>query len=249
MRVRAKIVICLLLCGVPLVLFAQRPASVQGEFLYKKANYASIFLHSDGWGVSYFNWRHKTYKRKVLFGVDVLNMKHPKEVKSFNVFNENSKGYVFGKLNYLYVIRPQFGYKKLLYDKLRPSGVEISYILTAGPSVGIARPVYLEILKFDQFVGIVPVEEKYNPEAHNIFNIYGRARGGKGWGEIKFHPGLFAKAGLNFEYGVDSDGIKSMEVGVTADVFPTRIPLMANIDNKVVFVSFYIALQIGKKDF
>ncbi|MFN3916959.1 MAG: hypothetical protein ACK4K0_04370 [Flavobacteriales bacterium] len=249
MRTTAKILLTFILLNAFHV-FAQLPAVEQGEFLYKKADYASVFLHSDGWGVSCFKWKSKTYLKKTLYGVDILNMKHPKEVKSYNVFNESSRGYVYGKLNYFYIIRPQIGVRKVAYEKLRSSGVEISYVLTGGPSLGFARPVYLEILKFDQginFSGVV--EERYDPEAHNTFNIYGRARGGRGWGEVRIHPGAFVKAGLNFEYGYESDGIKSLELGATLDAYPTRVPMMAYNNDKIFFLSFYIGLQIGKKYF
>ena len=180
-------------------------------------------------------------------------MKHEKEIKSFNPVYDNSKSYVYGKLNSFFVIRPGIGRKKILTDKLRQSGVQVGYTWGLGLSGGITKPVYLEIgypsIPYDYLA-----VERYDPDRHYFDDIYGRASGLNGLEELKFYPGAFAKFALNFEYSNEKDRLKGLEVGAVLDAYPSRIPIMAEnvgelegIQNENLFLNFYINLFIGKK--
>jgi hypothetical protein len=80
--------------------------------------------------------------------------------------------------------------------------------------------------------------EKYDYKEHFTDNIYGRGPFSKGLNHLKFHPGIYAKAGFNFEYGSDDRSLKALEAGVCLDIYPKPIQMMAFNDNNFYFVSF-----------
>jgi hypothetical protein len=170
-------------------------------------------------------------------------MKHPKEIKVTNRNYENSKPFVFGKLNFLMLFRGGVGMQRTLYSRGRHNGVEIRYLYSGGLTAGITKPVYLEIIKPDQ----LPQAEQYDPNKHDVFNIFGRAAFTYGFDKLKLYPGAYGKFGVSFEYGSGSTDVKTIETGVFADVFVREIPIMAYTENKSYFINLYVALTWGGK--
>ena len=227
---------------------AQIPAEQQNYARFTKEVWGGVNLHTQGIGISLNYAKFKTYKKKLFYTLDVVGMQHEKEYKIFGSIDENAKRYVYGKLNSFYVIRPGIGKRKMFFEKLRDNGMQISINWSIGPSIGITKPVYLEVLKIDQFGQVIGNSiEKYDPESHNLYNIYGRGPWSRGLSEAKFHPGGFAKLGLEFEYSNERGLIKALEIGTILDVYPWRIPIMTNLDNPFIFPTLFINLMFGAK--
>ena len=237
---------CMLLLGLVMKFPAQLPAEQNNKAGFRKSAYGGLIMHTQGLGLNLYFSKFKTADTKKLFAFDIVSMKHPKEVKSFGVIDENAKGFVFGKLNSLYVLRLGLGRKRILYEKLREQAVEISYFWIAGASIGMAKPVYLEVFNI---VGELIQVERYDPEKHNLTNIFGRGPAARGISEIKFYPGVCLKLGVTFEYSGYRSGIKAIEVGGVFDAYPQRIPIMTKTKNNFLYPSLYINLLFGKKYF
>ncbi len=225
------------------------------RILYKKEAYGGFTAHGDGWGVNFTMAHHRTARMRWTWGVELVGMKHPKEVKSFNPYYEDSRGYFFGKLNSLLLLRPTYGRKVQITDKLRKSGVEVNYVWGIGPSIGLLKPVYLQI-GYDELgaMGNYPFStitiERYDPYVHTVDAIFGRASWFKGVNEMGLAPGVFGRFGFNFEYAGPATGIKALEVGVSVDAFAQPVPIMAElegVENKQFFLEFYLQLLFGKK--
>ncbi len=218
--------------------------------LYHSEVVGGFTAHGDGWGLCFYNAKYTTAKKRRLLGVEVVGMKHPKEVKSFNPYYEDSRGYFYGKTNSFLVVRPMFGSKIRLAEKIRSRGVEVNLVWGVGPSLGLLKPVYLEIGK----PGIpyeVIVVERYDPAVHSVNNIFGRASWFKGVDEMQLRPGAFGRFAFNFEHATTGTGVKAIEVGVTLDAYLEEVPIMAEVDgveNKQFFLEFYLSLQFGKKN-
>lgn len=230
---------------------AQQPEQEEVGFVYKSEAVGGLIIHTNGWGLSFRYGRQKTYLNKTSYGLDLVNMRHPKEVKVFNPGYDDGKGYYYGKLNSVMVLRPSFGFRKVLFQKKRDQGVEVGFNAAIGPSLAFLKPVYLRIIipSSDPYQEPDIVEEKYDPNIHHIDNIYGRASGMKGLNETKIVPGGFVKFGLHFEYSPEEDGIKALEVGVIGDVYPKEIQIMANNQNNYYFLTLYVNLIFGRKYF
>ena len=196
-----------------------------------------------------------------MFEVEIVEMKSPKEYKISNPNFSNSRRYVYGKMNNVYLMRFGYGAQKLLNDKPYWGGIEVRFFYYGGIDIALAKPVYLYIANYykqgDQIYYNITTE-KYNPAIHYPYrvivgtpsrdlDIYGKAPVYKGIGEIKPYPGIYAKLGFNFEYGTLNQKIRALEVGATADVFPKAIPIMAANDPIHLFVNVYISFYFGKR--
>jgi hypothetical protein len=224
--------------------------------LYNKLRQIGINLNTNGFGLSTTFGRYTDATHLWIFGGDLLFVKHEKETKTWNPVNDpNARPYFYGKLNNFYVLRAQIGRKKIITEKLRRSGVQISHHWSIGPSFGFTKPVYLEIVYMTEPNNQPYLEvEKFDPDLHYIDNIYGRASSLRGFDELKFQPGAFGKFSFTFEYSNERERLKGIEAGIAADAFTRRIPIMAIYDdestnpkNHQLFLSLYLNFFIGTK--
>ncbi len=238
------------------VLFAQKGEDNEtrlkkGEdlnMLYRNEGSFGLFIHSAGGvGLSYRRGYHVTANRNRMFEVEVQNFKHPKEIKSMTAAKANAKGFVYGKLNSFLIFRPGVGYQNVLYQKTDKKSVEIRASYYIGGIINFAKPVYLLIRnnQNDQTIST----ERYDPARDSLTNIYGKADFFYGMENTKIYPGGYAKFALSFEYSNRYNGIKAIETGVIADVYPQVLPMMAYINNQQIYVELYLKMIWGKKWF
>jgi hypothetical protein len=202
--------------------------TILDQVLLRKKMAGGIVLHSRGWGIQFAKGRNITYFKSVMWEVNAVSMKSPKQFKMYYPFDSNSKGYFYGKLNQVYVIRGGIGIDKMLNRKPYWGGVELRLLAFGGLSMAITKPIYLNIVYYNaSFFNREIVIEKYDPTRHFPDNIYGRASFSRGLGELKFYPGVYGKVGMNFEYGQFNSKVKSAEIGVVFEFFPIPVPIMA----------------------
>lgn len=233
---------------------AQSVYDDEGRTLYAREVYGGPIAHGDGWGGQFWYGKYRTAADRHLLGFEIVGMKHPKEIKSYNPYYEDSRGYFYGKSNSLLIFRPGYGRKHRITEKIRKSGVELNYVWAVGPSLALLKPVYLQIgYRVDSRDGPPYdsiIEERYDPTRHFANNIYGRASWFRGFGELQVEPGVFGRLALNFEYAGDNTGLRALEVGTTLDAYAREVPIMAEVDgvvNKRFYLEFYLALQFGSK--
>jgi hypothetical protein len=233
-----------------------QPIPESERLLYKKTRQIGIHLNTSGFGIGAKLSRYTDATHLWTLGADVLFVKHEKETKTWNPENDpNARPYFYGKLNNFYLVRAQLGRTKIITEKLRRSGVQTSYNWSIGPSLGFIKPIYLEIIYRNEPNNQPYIEvEKFNPDLHYIDNIYGRASSLRGFDELKFQPGAFAKASFTFEYSNERERLKGIEAGASADFFSQRIPIMAiyednskNPKNHQLFLMLYLNFFIGTK--
>jgi len=205
-----------------------------------------IILHNRGFGIKFFYAKSRTFEKKVLFETELVEMKSFKQIRSINPYLSNSKSYIYGKLNTVFNLRAGLGAGKTLNRKPYWGGVELGYFYRGGATLAIAKPIYLYIY-YPYADDFEIKEEKFNPEKHTIDDIYGRAPFTKGLDEIKLYPGIYAKAGLNFEFGVYRAKVKELEVGAAIEVFPNPVPIMAQNDPNYYFLTFFANFCFGKR--
>ena len=228
------------------VIFAQQEQGSDGDLiLYRKENHGGVFVHDKGLGFFYRNGIHKTGKIKRFYEFDVLNMKHPKEYKITSAYDNK---FIYGKINSFSIVRTGIGYHNTLHAKDQRKGVEVRYHYYIGSSMGLLKPVYLDIIKNETSNKRI-VSQKHDPLTQSWGEIYGRSGFTKGLSELKFQPGIYAKLGLSFEYSSFDDLVRAIETGIVVDAYSKKIPIMSTAINKQVFISFYISLVFGKKEF
>ncbi len=172
-------------------------------------------------------------------GVELMNVKHSKETRWNSV---TGTFFIYGKLNYLYSIRPQYGREIILFDKSPDQGVEIKLNLAAGPSFGLLSPYYVEIGEFGTNSYKVPFDKTIQ-----YGEILGPGNLFQGLGESSIKMGANAKVGLSFEMGTIKSQVTGFEIGALFDAYLGDINLMVNTQKSSFFPTAYISLFYGMR--
>lgn len=247
----------------PLSLKAQDIAeadTVDMGYLLRREKSMNIMVHTLGYGVGLRYGTNKTYYKNRMLEFDLFEMRAPNQTRRYNDNFPNARGYIYGKLNSLYIVRAGIGRQHLLNRKPYWGGVEVRGFYYGGVDIGLAKPSYLYIAYYTVFDNQISVDrttlEKYDPNLHFPYiganptclcDIYGRGSLLSGFNKIKFYPGLYAKAGFNFEFSAQNDRIKSLEAGIALDVFPKPVPVMAFNDAELFFITGYLSFHFGNR--
>jgi hypothetical protein len=163
------------------------------------------------------------------FALEIVNIKHPKEQLSVSPFTGTS--FVYGKRNYLFIVRPQYGREFILFKKAREQGIQVNFIGAGGICLGLAAPY---MIRYDD-----PRDPndnavdyfQFDPKKHKDPNFI-RDTGGpfKGLSEAAIHPGLNLKASFSFEFGVIKSNVSGFEAGLNLDLFTKKITMFEIVE-------------------
>ena len=174
------------------------------------------------------------------FGLELMNVKHPKEYRTWN-FNGNS--FIYGKLNYLYSVRLQYGREKIFFKKAPQQGVQIAGILAAGPTIGVIAPYYVQVY-VNQYESVtVP----YDPQTVTYNTIMGTGGIFEGLNESDVTIGANLKAAVSFEFGTFKSSVSGFEAGILLEAFPKKIEILPGADNNQFFTSAFITILFGTR--
>lgn len=178
------------------------------------------------------------------YGLEIMNVKHPQETR---LSSQTGNFFIYGKSNYLYALRLQYGRDLIIFKKAPQQGVEVKAVLAAGPTIGIVAPYYIERLVDNSF--FVTKHEQYNP--NNPFHSYSKILGTgylfEGLSESKIQLGANIKAGLNFELGTIKSQVTGFEVGFLLDTYLSKVILVPTAQNTGVFPTLYFTLFYGSR--
>jgi hypothetical protein len=243
LRHRITILITLLLLS--LSLNAQKETADDNiGIVYRKENTIGGYIHTNGFGAMYRTGVFVDGFKRRFWQFDIFNIKHPKEGRTINPFYENSRGFIYGKLNSLTNLSASRTWQRTLYSKSYGTGIEIRYHYSAGVNLGLFKPVYLRVINTGADSIVV---EPYNPNKHQLINILGRGGLFSGFGNIKPRPGLHLTSGFSFDFSQTDNKVWAIELGAQFDIFALPEPIMANNPNKPWFLNFYLAILYGSK--
>ena len=242
-----RLLIIIMLSVVVGVVYAQGELDEQLKVFFRNERSFGFLLNTDGMGISYRAGKRLDYLNKRLIEIEAGTLRSTKEYRQRQIYGQGG-AFIFGKLNSTFYLRGGYGHQHELYSKEDFGGIAIRYFYTAGPVLALYKPVYYKV--FHQISGTVNEyeiwHEKFDPNViASPDEIYGRASFTKGLKEIKVMPGLFAKAGFNFEYSKEDRAIHAIEIGGQVNAFPKDIPIMALIDNKQFFFSLFVSYRFG----
>ncbi|MCO4805111.1 MAG: hypothetical protein KC456_00830 [Flavobacteriales bacterium] len=219
---------------------------IENRAYYRTHNAGTVFMHTRGIGLSFQRgWRTSGFSNRVI-NFELLTLRHPKEYKVTNPAAQNSRGYFYGKLNSVGLLRASFGWQKTVFDKVVKRGVRVSYFTLIGPTIGMAKPVYVDLKPPSGEGGSTQIV-RYTTDVHNQGVVQGRAPMLYKLGTTKIYPGGHARFILNFEYSGDDSMIKAIETGVNLDVFAKKIPIMEHTYNDQFYLTLFIGFQFGKR--
>jgi hypothetical protein len=225
-------------------LFAQGELNEQQKVFFRNERSFGILLNTDGIGISYREAKRIDYRNKTLLEIDAGTLRDQKEYKQSSPYTQGGS-YVFGKLNSTFYLRAGLGHQHELFKKADLGGIAIRYFYSAGPVLAIYKPIYYKVLYLISASEYEVKEEKFDASIAIPQDIYSKASFIKGLNETKVMPGLYAKAGFNFEYSKEDKIIHAIELGAQVNAFPVKIPIMAVAPNKAVFFSLFVSYRFG----
>ncbi len=230
--------------------------------VFEKEVTFGIIGHTRGYAINSRFMKFRDGFTKSGLEIDLVKLRHPKEVKSPLLGSgSNSRGFVFNRINSFYTIRTGYIYENVLFDKTDQGTVAITLVVSGGLSLGLVKPVYVQLPSDD--AGVAQVKnERYNPLEHNQSNILGESNWFKGIWETKLKPGAYVKVGMNFDYQLIEKKVTALEagvvydyfffpqLGVSGDQFFSKVPVFyqdpgAEDINLTGFFQMYIAFNFG----
>jgi hypothetical protein len=225
--------------------FCQGELNDQQKVFFRNERSFAILLNTDGWGLSYREGKRIDYLNKKLLEFEICSLRDPKEVKLSNPYYQTPGTFVFGKINSVILLRGSIGRQHEIFTKADLGGVSIRYFYTGGPVIAFLKPIYYKIIDQISPYEILIKEEKFDLKKHDPSMIYSKSAFTKGFNEIKLVPGVFAKAGFNFEYSKQDKVIHAIELGAQVNLFLSKIPIMATTINKAIFFSLFASYRFG----
>ena len=209
-----------------------------------------LSLHTRGMGVHLERGTYRGIGKVNTWSIEVVSMKHPKEVRSFNPVYDQGKSYVFGKVNSAYMVRLGWGKRTVATPKVRSGAVAIGWKFAFGPALALAKPVYL-VIGYPDIPYRYLLTERYDPDIHGTGDIYGRAGALNGILEVAPTPGVFTRVAADFEYSGSRSSLRTMSVGLNLDVFATPVVIMApQFDqNDAFFLTLFVHWSFGRQQF
>lgn len=223
---------------------AQGELDEQQKVFFRNERSFAILLNTDGFGASFRAAKRIDYLNKRLIEIDAGILRSPKEYRQRNLYSQGGS-YTFGKMSQAFYLRGGIGRQHELFSKEDFGGIAIRYFYSAGPVLCMYKPIYYKVIY--QVTGNIPDIREQKFESSIVFpsEIYSKAPFTKGLKETKVVPGLYAKAGFNFEYSKQDKVIHAIEVGAQINAFPKEIPIMAVFPNKKIFFSLFLSYRFG----
>jgi len=227
--------------------YQPEPDTMPDNVLMEKQWALGLLVHTNGWGLKFRYGKNRTALRLWMWEVEYSTYKSPKEIRVINPFYPDAKSYIYGKVNSVSFLRGGTGQQYILNRKPYWGGVQLSVLWMGGVTVGLAKPMYLYIIYPVSQYEYEIREERYDPDNHFAEDIYGRGSLLAGLLELNFHPGIYARGGLEFEFGNKNKRPKALEVGACLDYTPIGITIMAYNPKQNLFLTLYLSFTFGKR--
>jgi hypothetical protein len=181
--------------------------------------------------------RHATSINNTMFqtfGLEIVNVKHPKELRQQSPATGNS--FIYGKQNYLFAIRPSYGREIILFRKAPEEGVRVNAIAAVGPSIGLIKPYYIAYAYSSTDTRV----EQYDPEKHKQTSLILGSEGLTKFNGTNIGLGAHIKGGLSFELGGFRNSTTGFEAGFMLEAYTKKVVLLPTAVNRSIFPSAYL---------
>jgi hypothetical protein len=227
--------------------WGQLSAQTQDSYTYNSEFTWGINKNSYGGLIGGFVFKKARRIDKKLFetfGLEIINVKNPHEVRIQAPSSGNY--FIYGKSNYLYALRMQYGRDVILFTKGPQQGVEVKAVLAAGPTIGVVVPYYVQVDPSGGGQGYYTINQPYTTNL-----TYGQIQGTgtlfEGIGESKIQIGGNIKMALNFELGPSKSQVTGFEAGFLLDAYTSKVILMPNVENYAVYPTVFLTLFYGSR--
>lgn len=240
------ILLCSFLCvSLAQAQIVQEDFAEDEAFAYKAEFTGGILFNTvggipGGFRFKYAWLRQKNTKQFNNVSLDIVNIRHPKEIR---VAADSGSGYyILTKMNYLFVIRPNYSREFLLFRKSSEDGIELKLVTSAGPSLGLVKPYYIIV---SNGLGGRTTTVPYDPQVRSP-RILGSSFF-SGFDHLKLVPGLNARVSLEFGISAWDEFVTGVELGFQAEILSEKVIMMPYSKNKQIFTSAFVNFYFGKR--
>ena len=219
---------------------------IEERLVYNRQNTFKAAIHSQGLGAGFKIGKIKSIHVTKNWEAEVVSLRSLKEIKTMNISTYNTRPYVYGKLNYVYVLRFGYGEDRRIFGKPYWGGIETRWTYEAGASLALLKPYYYYAVTYRPSGNgyIETIEEKtFEPG----LDILGKSSFIKGIAETKLSPGVHASLGLGFDIGKSRTRAQSINVDAKVEFFPLGVSIMDSERNKRLFVTFMLSYNWGSR--
>jgi len=146
-------------------------------------------------------------------------------------------------------MRLAIGQRYLIGTKANKNGVEVSAVYLGGLSMGILRPYYLQVYVDSSSNATEYIHYTGNNKNQflDAYNILGGTGLQKGWDQLKWVPGLYARVGMRFDWAAFNSMVSAVEVSASGQYYFQDIAIMVDNQPRKFFFNASVGLIFGKK--
>ena len=222
----------------------------EGESGFHKQSIFGIRFNNDGYGLLYEIGKIKSAYKTTIYQIEFNEKKHKKEERQSRSDGAVVFGspFIYGKQNNFYQLKLGIGQQYMIGGKGNKNGVGVYAIYAGGLSLGLLKPYYIDV-ESPPNSGVIK-QIRYSKKDSSEFmgqNILGSSGFTKGWGELKFAPGIHAKMALRFDWGRFNNTISAVEAGFNFEYYPQQIEQMVGVEPRHFFENGFIAILFGSR--
>ena len=220
---------------------------IEERLVYNHQNSFKVAIHSRGFGAGFKIGRIKSIHLVRNWEGEIVSLHSLKEIRTLNMSTYNTRPFVYGKLNYAYVVRFGYGEDRRIFGKPYWGGIETRWTYEAGVSLALLKPYYYYVVTYQPNPTGGYIEKIEEQVFERGLDILGRSAFTKGIGETKLSPGIHASLGLGFDIGKSRTRVQSINVDAKAEFFPLGVSIMDSERNKRLFVTFMLSYNWGSR--
>ena len=215
----------------------------EGVIAYKKHTAFGVKLINNGYGAFMEIGRMSSPKKGMLYQFEISEYKSAREEKQSNLY-AYSTPFIFGKQNFFYPVKLGVQQQILFGNKSNKNGVSVTGNFGGGLSVGLLRPYYVQLGATNTYVKYASADSAKFLDPSGISGGPGFS---KGWSDMTIDPGAYLKTALRFDYGSYNEIVSALEVGISADYYSKKVPLMVRETARQFFFTGYVAIIFGRR--
>jgi len=179
------------------------------------------------------------------YSLNLTQIRHPKEIRGHNEINGRS--FIPGKSNYLFMIRPQYGWEKVAFVKREEQGVQMHLTTSVGPTFGLVVPYVIAYDADPSPSRKQIVIGQYDPDkVHSFTDIVERQTSSKGFfSGSSIVYGASVKSSIILEMSSYKKNVAGFEIGIMADGMIKPIEIMPLAGKKQYFLSTFLTIFYG----
>lgn len=220
---------------------------LEERLVYTRQNSYKIAIHTQGFGAGFKVGKIKSTHLTRNWKGEVVSLRSLKEIKAVTLSQYNARPFIYGKLNYAYVLRFGWGEDRLIYGKPYWGGIEMRWTYSVAASLALLKPYYYYVVDYQPTASGDYVETIEEHTFEPGLNILGRAAFTKGIGQTKVSPGLNASLGLSFDLAKSRTRIQALDVDIIAECFPMGVSIMDSERNKRFFITLMLSYNFGSR--